>query len=135
MCSSDLLVAEYQGDAAGKIHVVQRDGIRRQMGRKDGIDPASQFSETFPRIGILMDRKPLRCAAAAFGAPFFVPGYPRVEDKDVLYAHGIAGAHDGRDIMGVEDVFQYDGQMFLSFVQYAGDPLFSFRSHNSKKQK
>src|ERR1700678_4442913 len=100
------------------------------MGSKYTIGPATQCIKTLARIGILMDGQPLSGAAAAFGAPFLMPGYFGVEDKKVLYADCVTGTHDGGDIVRVKDILQYDGQVFLSFVQHAGDPLFSFRGHS-----
>jgi hypothetical protein len=69
-------------------------------------------------------------AAAALGAPFLVPGYFGVENKEVLHADGVTGTHNGGDIVRVKDIFQHNGQIVLSFVEHADDPLFSFRGHN-----
>jgi hypothetical protein len=61
-----------------------------------------------------------------------MPGDAGIEDEEILYAYRIAGAHNGGDIMRIEDVLQYDDDVLLSFVQHAGDPVFPLRSHNHK---
>src|SRR5260221_2664155 len=130
LADAGMFVPEDEGDTAGKVHLIEGYGIAAQVSGKDMVHFTTQVIDTGPGISILMNSQPLCGAAAAFRAPFLMQRYPGIEHIDILDAYRIAGAHNSRDIMRVEDIFQYDDEVILSFVQYGGNPLFSFRSHS-----
>jgi hypothetical protein len=69
-----------------------------------------------------MNGNPFGGTPAAAKAPFFMPGYPGVQDKYFLDAHSIATPHDSRNIMRVNYIFKDHGQVILP----AGQHLFKF---------
>jgi hypothetical protein len=100
------------------------------MGGEDPVGTGAEKGETFRGVVILVHRQPGGGAAAAPGAPFFMTRDPGIQYDDVLYAHGVAGTHDGGDIVRIEYVLEDDAEATLSFVEDAGNTFFSFGSHN-----
>jgi hypothetical protein len=61
-----------------------------------------------------------------------MPADPGIQYADFLYPHGIAGSHNCRNIMGIKNILQYNGQIILAFIQNPGQPFLSFRSHETR---
>lgn len=137
VADTSMFIAKDQRDPGGKVHLVQGDSVAGKMGGEYMIGPSAEVTKTGSGVGVLMDSQPIGGAAAAFSTPFFMPRYPGIEDKKILHAYCVTSTHDGGNIVRIKDIFQHDGQVVLSFIKHAGDPLFSFRGHgwSGKAQK
>ncbi len=81
-----------------------------------GINALILFPEGFQAgrgIAKLVDCEPFGGTGGTAAAPFLMPGDLGVQHINLLDTDGLAGAHNGRDIMGVKNVLENHGKVGL----------------------
>lgn len=127
-----VLITKNKRYGLGKVKFVQPHGIGTEVRGIYFMITLPQLGKAFLRVGILVYGKPFGGAGRTFGAPFFMTGYFGVEDENVLQTHGIGCTHNGGDIMGIGYIFEYYGNIGLSFVKNGGKPVVAFWRHRAK---
>jgi hypothetical protein len=82
----------------------------------------------------LVNGQPFSNTGRTFLAESLMQADGSIEDIYLLYAHGIAGAHNGGDIVRVVHILHYDGQFWLPVVEDLVDPCFTFGCHGCKNK-
>jgi hypothetical protein len=128
-----VFVAKYKGNTLGELEIVERARCYTKMGGVYFITLFSHGGHAFGGIVVLVNGEPFIGTGGTVLSKSFVAWNNCREHEYVLNAYCVAGAHNGRDVVRVVNVFHYYYQTGLAVVE---DPLYfrrSFGGHNGAK--
>jgi hypothetical protein len=123
------LISKDEGDAAGEIQAVQVPGTFLETAANKGLVLRTDRTDTTCAVCERMKPDPFIGAPAAPVSPVFTVGEPVCDGEDFTNAHGVTGSHNRRQVMGVEDILQDNGHVWLPVPDNGFETQFSFRCH------